>query len=58
MKAKIEDIPVENKGIDVTSETKEEKKHLEKLWTRRAAAVALTRHVDGSVTLTIAPTKE
>ena len=58
MKAIIEDIPFENRGIDITSETEEEKKHLEKLWTRRAAAVALTRHDDGNITLTIAPTKE
>lgn len=55
MKAKIEDIPVENRGIDVTSETEEEKLHLESLWTRRAAVVTLTRHDNGTVTLTIAP---
>lgn len=58
MKAEIEDIPFERRGIEVTSETEEEKAHLESLWSRSAAAVALTRNNDESVTLTIGPTKE
>lgn len=58
MKAEIEDIPFENRGIEVTSETEEEKQHLESLWTRSAAAVMLTRNNDGAVALTIGPTKE
>jgi len=58
MKAEIETIPVENRGIEVTSETEEEKQHLESLWTRSAAAITFTRHDDGSVTMVIGPTRE
>ena len=58
MRAEIENILVENQGVDVTSETEEEKRHLEGIWARSAAAVVLTRNKDGNVTLTIAPTKE
>ncbi|GAH70244.1 unnamed protein product [marine sediment metagenome] len=63
MKAEIEQIiPFEissliNRGIDVTSETEEEKQQLERMWSRSAAAVMLTRNENGSVTLTIGPTK-
>ncbi len=58
MKAEIEALPVENRGIDITSETEEEKQHLESLWARSAAAGVLSRNDNGSVTLTIVPTKE
>jgi len=58
VKAKIEDLLIENRGIDITSETEEEKLHLESLWARSAAAVVLTRNTDGTVTLTIGPMKE
>ncbi len=58
MKAEIEDIPLENRGIEVTSESEEERRHLERLWSGGSAAVVFTRNNDESVTLTIAPTKE
>ncbi len=58
MKAEIEQIPFNNRGIDVTSETPEECQHLEELWNRKAAAVVLTRNDDTSVTLTIGPIAE
>jgi len=58
VKAKIEELPVRNPGIEVTSETEEEKKHLEKLWTRDAAAAMLTRNKDGTVTVTFGPAKD
>ncbi len=57
VKVAIEDIPFENRGIEVTSETEDEKAHLETMWSRSAAAVMLARNDDGSVTLTIGPTK-
>lgn len=57
MKAEIENIPLENRGINITSESEDEKAHLESLWSRSAAAVMFTRNDDGSVTLTIGPTK-
>ena len=55
MRAEIEDIPFENRGIEVTSESEEERQHLETIWSRSAALVMLTRNDNGSVTLTIAP---
>lgn len=55
MKAEIENIPFENRGIEVTSENEEERQHLESLWSRHAAPLMLTRNNDGSVTLTIGP---
>jgi len=63
MKAEIEDMPfagvwLENRGIEVTSESEEERQHLESLWSRSAAAVVLTRNDNGSVTITFGPTKE
>ena len=58
MKAKIEQLPSVNRGIEVTSETEGEKQHLENLWTRRVAAVMLSRNDGGSVTITFGPTKE
>lgn len=57
MKAEIEDIPFENRGIEVTSESEEERQHLETMWSRSAAAVVFTRNNDRSVTLTIGPVK-
>ncbi|MBA7468389.1 hypothetical protein ES707_03637 [subsurface metagenome] len=55
MRAEIEDIPFENRGIEVTSESEEERQHLETMWSRSAASVMLTRNDNGSVALTIAP---
>jgi hypothetical protein len=64
VKAEIEDIPKEvcrlpygNRGIEVTSESEEERKLLETMWSRSPAAVVFTRNNDGSVTLIIGPTK-
>jgi len=57
MKAEIEDIPFENRGLEVTSESKEERQLLETMWSRSAALTMLTRHDDGNVTLTIEPSK-
>ena len=57
MKAEIETIPVENKGIEITSENEEEKQFLESLWTNGAAALAFTRNDDKSVTMVIGPTR-
>jgi len=57
VKAEIEDIPFENRGIEVTSESEEERIFLETMWSRSATAAMLTRNDDGSVTLTIEPTK-
>jgi len=55
MKAEIERIPLKNRGIEVTSETPEERQHLEELWNKKAASVVFTRNDDTSVTLTIGP---
>lgn len=58
MKVEIEDIPIKNRGVDITSENEDEKAFLEDLWTRSAAAVAFRRHNNGSVTISVAPTRE
>ncbi len=58
MKAEIEQIPVTNRGIAVTSETPEERQYLEDLWTRAPAALVFTRNDDTSVTLTVGPSAE
>ena len=58
MKAEIEQIPFKNRGIEVTSETPEERQHLEELWFRKAAVVMFTRNDNTSVTLTIGPIAE
>jgi len=58
MKAEIEQIPFKNRGIDVTSETPEERQHLEQLFNRKVAAVVLSRNEDSSVTLTFGPVAE
>lgn len=55
MKAQIEKAPVENVGVEITSETSAERTLLEGLWSRHAAPVMFTRNGDGSVTLTIGP---
>ena len=57
MKAEIEDLPLENRGIDVTSENDAEKEFLESLWSRSPAAVMFSRHANGSVTITIGPAR-
>lgn len=51
------ELPSGNQGIDVTSESAEERIFLEAMWSGSAGAVMFTRNKDGSVTLTIAPTK-
>lgn len=53
MKAKIEDIPIKNRGIEVTSENDDEKQHLKNLWSFGAGLLVFSRNDDGSVTLTI-----
>ncbi len=57
MKAKIEDIHTLNRGVDITSESEEERMLLQTIWCRSAGAVMYARNNDGSVTLTIGPTK-
>ncbi len=57
MKAKIEDIDTQNRGVDITSESEEERIFLETIWLRSVCAVMFTRNYGGSVTLTIGPTK-
>ena len=51
MKAKLEDIPVQNRGVELESETKEEKAILEKIWNTHGGPAVLTRKDDGNVQL-------
>jgi len=57
VKAEIENVDTQNRGVDVTSESDDERIFLETMWSRSAGAVMLSRNNDGSVTLTIGPTK-
>jgi len=58
LKAKLETIPVKNRGVEFESETEEEKQVLEKIWNTRGGVAVLTREDDGQVTLVVAPTEE
>ena len=57
MKAEMEKGQGENRGIDVISETEDERQRLESLWTGRAAVLVFTRS-GNSVTLTIGPAEK
>jgi len=51
------ELPFRDRGIDVISESEDERIFLETMWSGSAGAVMFTRNKNGSVTLTIAPTK-
>lgn len=56
MKAKIETTPVKFRGIEIESESEEEKEVLETLWAYNDGLATLTRLDNGNVQLVIAPT--
>ncbi len=57
MKAKLENDPLLlNRGVEIESETDEEKQVLLQLWYGHGGPAALTRNDDGTVTLVIAAT--
>lgn len=58
MKAKLEDIPLMAKGVEIESETEEEKKVLENIFNTRGGPVVLSRKDDGNVQLVVAPSFE
>ena len=55
MKAKLENIPVQNRGVEIESETEEEKTVLETIWNTHGGLAMLTRKDDGNIQLVIAP---
>ena len=58
MKAKLEDIPVKARGVEIESETEEEKQMLENIWNTHGGLVVLSRKEDGNVQLVVAPSLE
>ena len=58
MKAKVETIPTKGRGVEIESETEEEKQLLEDIWNTHGGLAVLTRKDDGQVTLVVAPTVE
>ena len=58
MKAKLETIPVKGRGVEIESETEEEKQVLENIWNTHGGLAVLTRMKDGNVQLVVAPTAE
>ena len=58
MKAKLEDIPVKARGVEIESETEEEKQMLTNIWNTHGGLVVLSRKEDGNVQLVVAPSLE
>ena len=58
MKAKLEEIPVKGRGVELESETKEEKQALEEIWNTHGGLAMLSRKDDGNVQLVVAPIVE
>ena len=55
MKAKIETLPFEDRGIKLESETAEERTLLEDIWCRDGRVVVFTRLGDDNILIVIAP---
>ena len=58
MKARLETIPVKGRGIEIETETEEEKQVLEQMWNNHGGLAMLTRTPDGNIQLVVAPTVE
>ena len=58
MKAKVETIPVKGRGVEIESETEEEKQILESIWNSHGGLAALARIEGGQVQLVVAPKVE
>jgi len=54
----VETIPVKGRGVEIESETEEEKQVLENIWNTHGGLAVLTRKDDGSIQLVVAPTVE
>ena len=55
MKAKLETIPVKGKGVEIESETEEERAVLENIFNNHGGPAMLTRKDHGMVQLVVAP---
>jgi len=58
VKVKLETIPVKGRGVEIESETEEEKQVLKQIWNTHGGLAMLTRKDDGNVQLVVAPTVE
>lgn len=58
MKAKLETIPVKARGVEIESETDDERQILEDIWNTHGGLASMTRTNDGNIQLVVAPTVE
>ena len=58
MKVKIETIPVKCRGVEIESETEEEKLILQNIWNTNGRRVLMARKPGGNIQLVIAPSPE
>ena len=58
MKAKLETIPTKGRGVEIESESEEEKQLLLNIWNTHGGLAGLDRKDDGQVILVVAPTVE
>lgn len=58
MKAKVETIPVQARGVEIESETEEEKQILENIWNTHGGLASLERTPEGNVKLVVVPMVE
>ena len=58
MKAKIENIPVQARGVEIESETEEEKQLLKNIWNTHGGLASMARTENGNIQLVVAPMVE
>ena len=58
MKTKVETIPVQARGVEIESETEEEKQILENIWNTHGGLASMARTENGNIQLVVAPMVE
>jgi len=58
MKAKLETIPVKRRGVEIESETEEERQMLDNIWNTHGGLVSRARTENGNIQLVVAPSAE
>ena len=58
MKAKLETIPVKRRGVEIESETEEERQMLDNIWNTHGGLVSWARTENGNILLVVAPSAE
>jgi len=55
LKTKVETIPVQGRGVEIESETEEEKQILLNIWNTHGGLASMARTPDGNIQLVVAP---